>query len=142
MGKLEAFQDTLIAHTIAETIKAGVSAIERLEKDFEVQSDGQYHFGENQKTIGFNQALTTAVTALQGIVNEKMNAQPSSYPTTSDISQFMQRLGYKWSNEAQVYYETGNYDGHITRRTAEKMYRRVIGNNPFLGEVYTPHYKR
>lgn len=60
-----------------------------------------------------------------------MNAQPSSYPTTSDISQFMQWLGYRWSNEAQCYYETGNWDGHITRKMADKMYARVIGNKPF-----------
>jgi len=60
-----------------------------------------------------------------------MNAQPSNHPTTSDVSQFMQWLGYVWSNEAQVYYETGNWDGHISRKAAEKMYAKVIGNKPF-----------
>jgi len=34
---------------------------------------------------------------------EQMNAVPSGH-TTSDISRFMSGLGYKWSNEAQIYF--------------------------------------
>lgn len=57
--------------------------------------------------------------------------QPASHPTASDISQFMQWLGFEWSNEGQIYYETNNYEGHITRRGAENMYKKVIGALPF-----------
>jgi hypothetical protein len=58
-----------------------------------------------------------------------MNAQPSSYPTTSDISAFMRELGYQWSNEAQIYYDY-NYN-LVSRKSAERIYGRLIGNNPF-----------
>ncbi len=57
------------------------------------------------------------------------NAQPSSYPTTSDISSLMMDLGYLWSNEAQVYYDYG-YE-LISRKSAEKIYDRLIGNKPY-----------
>ena len=58
-----------------------------------------------------------------------MNTQPSSYPTTSDISAFMQELGYQWSNEAQTYYD---YDYQlISRKSADRLYKKIIGDNPF-----------
>ncbi len=53
----------------------------------------------------------------------------SSYPTTSDISQFMKELGYRWSNEAQVYYDY-NYE-HISRKSADRLYKYLIGDKPY-----------
>lgn len=64
-------------------------------------------------------------------VGERGGAIPGSYPTISDISMLMKEFGYKWSNEAQVYYEIGNYDGHITRKASEKLYERLIGKKPY-----------
>jgi hypothetical protein len=55
---------------------------------------------------------------------------PSSYPTTSDISSFMRELGYQWSNEAQTYYDY-NFQ-HISRKSAERIYKKLIGYNPFV----------
>lgn len=61
-----------------------------------------------------------------------MNSVPSSYPTTSDISVFMQELGYKWSNDAQIYYnQNGAMYTHMTRLTAERLYRYLIGDKPY-----------
>lgn len=58
-----------------------------------------------------------------------MNSQPSSYPTTSDISQFMRDFGFEWSNDAQVYYD---FDfEHISNKTARKLYKLLIGNKPY-----------
>jgi hypothetical protein len=56
--------------------------------------------------------------------------RPSSYPTTSDISAFMQELGYLWSNEAQTYYDF-NFE-HISRKSAERMYKYLVGEKPFI----------
>ena len=46
-----------------------------------------------------------------------------SYPTTSDISEFMAKLGFKWSNEAQLYYHDSplGYE-HVSRKTAERLF--------------------
>ena len=66
--------------------------------------------------------------------------QPSNYPTTSDICAFMQELGYLWSNEAQVYYDY-NYE-HISRESAERLYKYLVGDKPFikpLREDKLPH---
>lgn len=59
-------------------------------------------------------------------------AIPSSYPTTSDISCFMGELGFKWSNDAQVYYHESmiKYE-HLTRQTAERLYKYLIGDKPY-----------
>jgi hypothetical protein len=58
-----------------------------------------------------------------------MSDKPSSYPTTSDISELMRWLGYTWSNEAQTYYD---YNFHfISRKSAEKLYEVLIGDKPF-----------
>lgn len=64
-----------------------------------------------------------------------MNVQPSSYPTTSDISQFMRDIGFQWSNEGQIYFGS-NYQ-HIERKVAEYMYERLIGNEPYQGQMST-----
>ena len=68
--------------------------------------------------------------------NKTMLSQPSSYPTTSDISQFMQSIGYKWSNQAQVYFHDlpcrclplHKTPQTIDRATAECMYKTLFGN--------------
>ena len=57
------------------------------------------------------------------------SSQPNSYPTTSDISMFMNELGYKWSNEAQTYYDY-NFE-HISRKSAERLYKYLIGDKPY-----------
>lgn len=70
------------------------------------------------------------------------NAQPSSYPTTSDISQFMRQLGYMWSNQAQTYYHSipckclprHSTPQTIDRTTAEHLYKQLIGSKPFPPE--------
>lgn len=41
----------------------------------------------------------------------------------------MRELGYQWSNEAQVYFDY-NFE-HISRKSAERLYKRFIGNKPF-----------
>ena len=58
-----------------------------------------------------------------------MNDGPSTYPTTSDISSLMRELGYKWSNEAQVYYDSGYQ--HISSKSAKGLYKYLIGNKPY-----------
>lgn len=57
---------------------------------------------------------------------------PSSYPTTSDISAFMQSLGFKWSNQARVYYHDSSlgYE-YVSRKTAETIYLKLLGENPY-----------
>jgi len=57
---------------------------------------------------------------------------PSKYPTTSDISMFMQELGFKWSNDAQIYYHDNSlgYE-HMSGRTAERLYKYLIGAKPY-----------
>lgn len=59
--------------------------------------------------------------------------QSATNPTTSDISQLMQFLGFKWSNDAQIYYHD-NMNGyeHLSRKTAERLYKILIGNKPFI----------
>lgn len=59
-----------------------------------------------------------------------MNNQPSSYPTTSDISQLMRELGYLWSNESQTYYDY-NFQ-LISDKSARRIYRVLIGKKPFV----------
>src|SRR6266568_643298 len=49
------------------------------------------------------QALDEVLKTFKLLRKEMQNAQPSSYPTTSDISMFMKELGFKWSNDAQIY---------------------------------------
>lgn len=56
-------------------------------------------------------------------------AIPTSHPTTSDISMLMKELGFKWSNEGQIYY-SWNYQ-HIDSKTAEFIYERLLGNKPY-----------
>jgi hypothetical protein len=68
-----------------------------------------------------------------------MNAVPSSYPTTSDISSFMRELGYLWSNEAQTYYN--GYYQHISRKSAEGLYKYLVGNNPFTKPLREDKYE-
>jgi hypothetical protein len=59
-------------------------------------------------------------------------AIPSSYPTTSDISMFMQELGYKWSNDAQIYYnQNGARYTHMSRDGADRLYKYLIGDKPY-----------
>lgn len=48
--------------------------------------------------------------------------------TTSNISMFMKNLGYKWSNEAQIYYNDIDYVDNISRKLAEKLYIKLILN--------------
>ena len=57
---------------------------------------------------------------------------PSSYPTTSDISMFMRELGFKWSNDAQIYYYDSSlgYE-HISNKTANRLYKYLIGDKPY-----------
>lgn len=57
---------------------------------------------------------------------------PVTYPTTSDISAFMQSIGFKWSNEAQLYYHDSSlgYE-HISDKTARRLYKHFIGDKPF-----------
>lgn len=62
-----------------------------------------------------------------------MSDQPAHYPTTSDISQFMQHLGYGWSNDSQTYYDWDFQ--HISRKSAERLYAKLIGNKPFDKEL-------
>lgn len=38
------------------------------EKEFQVQPDGEYHFGENQKVIGYNSALNDVYKKVPEIV--------------------------------------------------------------------------
>jgi hypothetical protein len=60
------------------------------------------------------------------------NSQPATYPTTSDISMFMRSLGFKWSNDAQIYYHDNmNRYEHLSRNTAERLYKHFIGDKPF-----------
>ena len=61
-----------------------------------------------------------------------MNASATS-PTTSDISSFMRELGYVWSNEVQTYYDY-NFQT-ISRKSAERLYTRLIGDKPFTNFV-------
>lgn len=63
-----------------------------------------------------------------------MNCVPSSYPTTSDISIFMDKiLWYEWSNQAQVFYQsrlfTVSYQT-INMSLAELIYKRIVGDKP------------
>lgn len=51
-NKLEDFVDWFLSRTIP---KEEVKRVVGTDKEFDVQSDGEYHFGENQKTIGINQ---------------------------------------------------------------------------------------
>jgi hypothetical protein len=61
-----------------------------------------------------------------------MNAIPDHHPTTSDISQFMISIGYRWSNESQIYYEYwASSPGHIFVEDAKRLYIRIIGERPF-----------
>ena len=73
---------------------------------------------------------------------EKQNtagASPASHPTTSDISMFMTKLGYKWSNQAQVYFYNipckclPRHDmiQTIDDTTAKHIYKSLIGDNPY-----------
>jgi len=59
-------------------------------------------------------------------------AQPDSYPTTSDISMFMQELGFKWSNDAQIFYHQNSlgYE-HLSDETAKRLYKYLIGDKPY-----------
>ena len=61
-----------------------------------------------------------------------MNTVPSTYPTTSDISQLMKQIGYQWSNDAQIYYnQNGSSYTHITSEGATRMYKYLIGAEPY-----------
>ena len=61
-----------------------------------------------------------------------MNDQPSNYPTTSDISQFMGDLNFKWSNQAQIYFkDNGAKYEHLSGPVAEHLYLKLIGNKPY-----------
>lgn len=56
----------------------------------------------------------------------------ATFPTTSDISMFMKHLGFKWSNEAQIYYwDNMTGYGYINRKTAKRLYKVLIGDKPF-----------
>ena len=46
----------------------------------------------------------------------------------------MAHIGYDWSNQAQVYYDF-DYE-HISRRSAERIYKKIIGNNTISQELY------
>jgi hypothetical protein len=61
------------------------------------------------------------------------NTQPDSYPTTSDISMLMRDLGFKWSNDAQIYYhdDMNRYE-HLSRKTADRLYKILIGNTYYI----------
>lgn len=62
-----------------------------------------------------------------------MKTIPSTYPTTSDISEFMQEIGFVWSNQAQTYYANRSLSyEYISRRTAERLYKHFIGDKPFI----------
>jgi len=50
-------------------IRAMIAELEGEKRDYEVQSDGQYHFGENQKTTGYNQALETIIEKHQVLLD-------------------------------------------------------------------------
>ena len=57
------------------------------------------------------------------------NNLSSLYPTISDICALMKELGYKWSNETQVYYD---YDFNIiSDKSAHRIYNRLLGKNPY-----------
>jgi len=57
---------------------------------------------------------------------------PATYPTTSDISMFMRELGFEWSNNAQIYYHDNmNRYEHLSNKTAERLYKILVGNKPF-----------
>lgn len=59
-------------------------------------------------------------------------SQPNSHPTISDISMFMREIGFKWSNDTQIYYHD-NINGyeHLSKQTAERLYKYLIGNKPY-----------
>jgi len=61
-----------------------------------------------------------------------MNAISGSHPTTSDVSMFMRELGFKWSNDAQIYYHDNmlGYE-HLSRKTADRLYKYLIGDKPY-----------
>lgn len=58
--------------------------------------------------------------------------------TTNDISEFMSSLGFKWSNEAQVYYcdqftSKVNEWHTINGETAKHLYIMVVKPNEMKG---------
>lgn len=62
-----------------------------------------------------------------------MTDSPSIYPTTSDISIFMREiLWYKWSYEAQVFYEDKTMLSFqtIDWKTAELIYKKIVWDKP------------
>ena len=58
--------------------------------------------------------------------------EPATHPTTSDISMLMKDLGFKWSNEGQIYYHEYNYE-HLESNTAEAIYQKLVGRKPYNG---------
>lgn len=70
--------DDIISHTISETIKAGVTAIEELEQENNYSTayadyTQEKAIEEEAKVQGFNQALQTAVTKLQELDQDSSN---------------------------------------------------------------------
>lgn len=61
-----------------------------------------------------------------------MNNTTDQFPTPSDVSMFMQELGFKWSNDAQTYYYASSrgYE-HVSNHTAERLYKYLIGEKPY-----------
>ena len=58
---------------------------------------------------------------------ESMQSMPSNKNklTTSEISQSLHVLGYRWSNEAQCYYSTDFELPLLTDRKGEKLAERI-----------------
>ena len=58
-------QDRQAIHTL---LREGV---ESKHKEYKVHKDGEYHFGDNQKTTGYNQALDDILTLVDELFSDK-----------------------------------------------------------------------
>jgi hypothetical protein len=56
----------IVAREVLRKVREGYGD----EREFEIQPDGEYHFGANQKVIGWNKARLAYLTYLQSLENE------------------------------------------------------------------------
>lgn len=75
------------------------------------------------------------------IVLEENASTTNSPYTISDISMFMRDLGFVWSNQSQIYYNTCYY--HINNKVAEWLYRSIIGDKSYepVGNLINSKWK-
>ena len=70
-GKLSPlYVDSVARQNTIKLLQYLIEEDREAEKEYEVQSDGQYHFGENQKTTGFNQALTESIARKEALIKK------------------------------------------------------------------------